>query len=471
MNKNKEFVKNTIILFIGKFATQFMSFLLLPLYTHYLLKDDYGTVDLLQTYISLFIPIFTLRIDSAVFRFLIDKRNQEEEIKNILSNVLFILFTVVALTIVFGSLLGLFIKIQYYVYVMINIIMMMISSIMLQLLRGLGKNKDYSIASIITGSITLFSNLLLIILFKFNASSILISSSIANFICIIYVIINIKLFKYISIGKLNKKTIIDILNYSLPMIPNALSWWIVNVSDRTIISVFLGVASNAIYTVSCKFSNILNSVFSIINMSWQESATLHINDDDKDQYFTEMINSIFMIFSTISLLIISVLPFVYNIIIGESYLSSYDYIPILLYANSWNVLIGLIGGIYIAKKKTKEIASTTITSAILNILINLLLIKFIGLYAACISTLLSYMIMSIYRYIDCQKYVKLKLNIKKIVLFTIVFIFSSYIYIKRNMTLLILNIIVVVLYSVITNKKILISIRDLVKAKIKKFIK
>ena len=347
----------------------------------------------------------------------------------------------------------------------------MISSIMLQLLRGLGKNKEYSIASIITGSITLFSNLLLIILFKFNASSILISSSIANFICIIYVIINIKLFKYISIGKLNKKTIIDILNYSLPMIPNSLSWWIVNVSDRTIISVFLGVASNAIYTVSCKFSNILNSIFSIINMSWQESATLHINDDDKDQYFTEMINSIFMIFSTISLLIISILPFVYNIIIGESYLSSYDYIPILLYANSWNVLIGLIGGIYIAKKKTKEIASTTITSAILNILINLFLIKFIGLYAACISTLLSYMIMSIYRYIDCQKYVKLKLNIKKIILFTIVFIFSSYIYIKGNMILLILNIIVVVLYSIITNKKILISVKNVVKSKIKKIIK
>lgn len=471
MNKNKEFVKNTIILFIGKFATQFMSLLLLPLYTHYLLKDDYGTVDLLQTYISLFIPIFTLRIDSAVFRFLIDKRNQEEEIKNILSNVLFILFAVVTLTIVFGSLFGLFIKIQYYVYVIVNIIMMMFSSIMLQVLRGLGKNKEYSIASIITGSITLFSNLLLIILFKFNASSILISSSIANFICVIYVIINIKLFKYISIGKLNKKTLIDILNYSLPMIPNSLSWWIVNVSDRTIISVFLGVASNAIYTVSCKFSNILNSVFSIISMSWQESATLHINDDDKDQYFTEMVNSIFMIFSTISLLIISGLPFVYNIIIGESYLSSYDYIPILLYANSWNVLIGLIGGIYIAKKKTKEIASTTIASAILNILINLLLIKFIGLYAACISTLLSYMIMSIYRYIDCQKYVKLKLNIKKIILFTIVFIFSSYIYIKRNMILLILNIIVVVLYSVITNKKILISVKNIIKTKIKKIIK
>ena len=53
MSKKKDFIKNTLILFIGKFATQFTSFLLLPLYTHYLLTDDYGWVDFLQTYITL----------------------------------------------------------------------------------------------------------------------------------------------------------------------------------------------------------------------------------------------------------------------------------------------------------------------------------------------------------------------------------------------------------------------------------
>ena len=68
MNRNKEFIKNTVILFLGKFTTQFISLLLLPLFTHYLLTSDYGAVDLLQTYITLFIPILTLRIDSVAFR-------------------------------------------------------------------------------------------------------------------------------------------------------------------------------------------------------------------------------------------------------------------------------------------------------------------------------------------------------------------------------------------------------------------
>lgn len=466
MEKNREFIKNTLILFAGKFATQFMSLLLLPLYTHYLMTDDYGIVDLIQTYISLFVPVLTFRIDSAIFRFLIDKRGKKDELINIISNILFILFFGVIITAVGCIILCNLIKIKYFSYVISNIIVMMISSVLLQLLRGLGKNKEYSIASIITGFTTLIINIILIVIFKFDASSILISSTFANFICICYIVYNVNLTKYVDVKKINKKDIKNVLNYSLPMIPNALSWWIVNVSDRTIISIFLGVGMNAIYTISCKFSNILNSIYSIINMSWQESATLHINDDDSCDFFTNMINNIFMIFSTISLLIISLLPFIYDLIIGSNYLLSYKYIPILLYANSWNVLIGLIGGIYIAKKKTKQIANTTIISAILNIVINIILINFIGLYAACISTMLSYMIMSIYRYIDCQKYVRIKLNFSKITFFTAIFVASSLIYLKRNYVICLFNLVFVIIYCIIVNKKIILGGINLISHKI-----
>ena len=468
MNKNKEFVKNTAILFVGKFATQFISFLLLPLYTHYLLTDDYGTVDLIHTYITLFVPVLTLRIDSALFRFLIDNRQNESEKKRIISNSYFLLFLGIAFTLLSFFIVTKFVKFPYIGFTFLNIIISLISSVSLQILRGLGKNKNYSIASIITGVTTLISNTMMILVFHSNASSILISSSIANSICILYVVFNVKIFRYLSLKEIDKKTLKEILTYSLPMIPNSLSWWIVNVSDRTIISLFIGVSFNAIYAVSCKFSNILNSVYSIFNMSWQESASLHIDDEDRDEFFTEMINSIFMVFATVSLLIIAFLPFVFNILIGEKYLSSYNYVPILLYANSWNVLIGLIGGIYVAKKRTKEIASTTIVSAVINIVINLALIKFIGLYAACISTLLSYMIMSIYRYIDCRKYVKLRLNFVKIIIYTVVFAASSLIYLKGNYWLYSADAVFVLIYAYFLNKKMIMSFLKSAKAKVKK---
>lgn len=467
INRNTEFAKNTLILLIGKFATQFMSFLLLPLFTHYLATDDFGLVDLLQSYIFLFVPVLTLRLDSAIFRFLIDKRKDEEGKTKIISNALFVLFVVTLIAIIISIIIIVFFNFKYVFCVIVNLIVLMLSNVLLQILRGLGKNKEYSIASIITGFTCLIVNIVLILFFHYGANSILIASSIANIFVIMYVLFVSKTLSYFNINKISKKEIHSLLKYSLPMIPNSLSWWIVSVSDRTIISIFLGEAFNGIYTVSCKFSNLLNSVFSIFCMSWQESASIHINDEDRDDFFSDMINTLFIAFSCVSLIIISCLPIVYNILIGEEYLSSYNYIPILLYANSWNIMISLIGGIYIALKKTKEIANTTIISAIINLLINVVFIKYIGLYAACLSTLIAYLAMSIYRHIDCKKYINLKIDYLKIFIFTIIFGISMLLYYINNIYLNVVNLLFVLLYSCIINKELLKKGYIIVKNKLK----
>ena len=57
MEKNKELVRNTIIILLGRFCTQFMSFFLLPLYTNILSSSEYGAYDLIVTYIALFAPV------------------------------------------------------------------------------------------------------------------------------------------------------------------------------------------------------------------------------------------------------------------------------------------------------------------------------------------------------------------------------------------------------------------------------
>lgn len=467
MNRNKEFIKNTILLFIGKFASQFMSLLLLPLYTHFLIAEDYGTVDLFQTYISLFVPVLTLRMDSAVFRFLVENREDKKGKREVLSNVLFLLLVGLIVTAIVAVLLIAFINIKYGKYVIMNLLILMTSNVLLQILRGLGNNKGYSIASIITGFTTLLANCILIIGFKKSAESILISSSVANIICIIYVIISTKLYNNFNIHLINKNKIKELLKYALPMIPNSLSWWIVHTSDRTVISIFLGVSYNAIYAVSCKFSNVLNSIFTIFNMSWQETAALHINDEDKDIFFSKMINRLVLFFGMISLLIIGVLPFMYDVIIGENYISSYEYIPILLYANVGNVLATLIGGLYLALKKTKEIATTTIISAVINIITDLILVKFIGIYAAAISTLISYIYLCIYRYIDSKKYLKLKLDFKNLFIFSIVYLISSVLYIHNNFTLNIINMTFILIYSYIVNKIMIKKIINSILTKIR----
>ena len=450
--KAKEYVKNTLILMLGKFCTQFMSFLLLPLYTRKLAAGDFGTIDLIQTYIILFVPIFTLRLDNAVFRFLIDCRDDKKQAKTVISNVFFTSLFCVALAAIIFGIVSIFTGIPYGPIVFSNLLVLMLSNVLLQVLRGQGKIIKYSIASVITGVSTLLLNILFVVLLNHGAESILISSSIANALCILFVCFSAGLFRNISIKLLDGKLIKRILRYSIPLIPHSLSWWVVNVSDRTIISIFLGAASNGIYAISCKISNIINSIFSIFGMSWQESASLHIDDPDRDEFFTKMINKTLMLFASGALLIMAALPIFYDLVIGNQYLSSYNYIPVLLYANVWSALTGLIGGIYVAKKRTKEIANTTIVSAIINIAVDLVLIHFIGLYAATISTLVSTMAMAIYRSWDCRKYVKYKFDILGFSIFSLLFIGSAVLYHINNPYLNIVNIAVVVVYVIIANR-------------------
>jgi len=468
MNKSKEYVINTIILLIGKFATQFITLFMLPLYTRYLETGDYGLVDLYQTYISLFVPVCLLCLDSAVFRFLIDERKNEEGKKTIINSALNRTIKQTILFLVIFSLLGIFIEIKYYFYIVFAVVTIMFSNISLQICRGLGKNVNYSIGCIISSLTTLITNLILILGFNYGANSILISTTLGNLLCIIYLFYSNKLYKYLNLNYKSPNKIKQMLGYSIPLIPNALSWWIVNASDRTIISLLINTAANGVYTVSCKFSNILNSIFSIFTMSWQESASLHIEEDDRDEFFSSMITNIYQLFACISLFIIVALPFVFNILIGNDYSSSYNYIPILIIANTFNVLIGLFGGVYVAKKLTKKMTSTTIVAAIINIIINISLIKMMGLYAACLSTLIAYLCMAIYRYFDVQKYVKVKIKIAVIIGVIIGFIISLISYYSNNTLINIIGFIIVFIYCILVNKKNIITLKNIFLKKIKK---
>ena len=466
MSRSKEYLKNTIILLIGKFVTQFMTFILMPLYTHCLITSDYGVIDVIQTYISLLIPIITLRFDSAVFRFLIDERENEDGQIKIISNVLILIFIQMILFSIVFIFINSIVKINYGLLILANVPAIMLSNILLQVIRGFGRTKDYSIACIITGIITLVANIVLIIVFHSNAGSILISSTLANLACSLFIFIKLKLYKFIKINKFNLDTLKELVKFSLPMIPNSLSWWIVNVSDRTIISIVIGLAANGIYTVSCKFSNLLNSIFTIFNMSWQEMASIHINDKDRDEFFSTMINQILMFFMSLSLIILAFIPIAFNIIIGQNYYKANNYIPILLFANIFNVFLNLLGAIYLAKKETKKLANTTMISAVINIIINIVFIKKFGLYATSFSTLIAYLGTLIYRIRDVQKYVKFKLDFKRFIISMTLFGLVSISYYINIMFINYITFILTFVLLIVLNKKIIEQFMKGIKNKI-----
>lgn len=466
MNKKKELAKNTIIILVGKICTQFVSFFLLPLYTSLLTAADYGIVDLLNTYINLLVPVVTLQLEMAAFRFLVDARDDIEQKKIIISNTFLSIGIQCVIYIIIYLSICPFLNISHKYFLTTNVIASILSSLVLQIARGLGDNKTYSIGSCVAAVLTVILNVLLVSGFKLGANGMLVANFSANIICFIYVFISLKLFKFISFKYRSVNKIKDLLKYSIPLIPNNVSWWIVDVSDRTIITNTIGIAANGIYAVSNKFSNLFMSIISIFNLSWTESASMHINDEDRDQFFSETITTMFKFFSSLCIGLIAVIPFMYDIIINEQYSEAYQYIPILLAASIFNVVISLYSVIYIAKKMTNQVAKTSIVAAIINILLNIVLIKYIGLYAAAISTAVSYFVMMLYRYFDVKKYVNVKISKNTIVSTVILFAISTYCYYQNHLLIKLLNFFIVILYITIVNRRILTSIIVQLKEKI-----
>lgn len=468
MSKGKDLAKNTAIVSIGKICTQLITFLLLPVYTAVLSNEEYGVVDLLNTLTSLLLPIVTLQIEQGIFRYLIDCReNNEKQIKLITTIIRFMIIQSIACIVIFLC-VSPFIHNEYKYFLMANLLMGIFSSLLLQICRGLGDNATYAIGSFITGAFTVVLNVIFIVAFRWGAYGMLGATAISNFICAVYIFLKRKIYKYIKPKQFDKTILKEIIKYSVPLIPNMISWWIVSASDRTIISAVIGIAQNGIYSAANKFSGVFTTLYSVFNLTWTESASININSEDRDEFFSKILDFVIRFFGCLCLGTIAVMPFVFNILINEKFAEAYYQIPILILGSVFNILVSFVGSIYVAKKLTKEIAKTSIISAVINIFVNIVLIKSIGLYAASISTVIAYALMFIYRWIDVKKYVKF--NVNKILMFalTIMYGVTIFTYYLKNTICSVVVLVIVVVFAIIINLNSVSYLKQIVKDKIKK---
>lgn len=468
MSKGKDLAKNTAIVSIGKICTQLITFFLLPVYTAVLSNEEYGVVDLLNTLTSLLLPIATLQIEQGIFRYLLDCRENKEKQTTLITTVSKFILVQSAICILIFLCASPFIHNEYKYFLMANLLMGILSSISLQICRGLGDNKTYAVGSFITGALTVILNVIFIVAFKWGAYGMLIATAISNLLCAIYVFVKKKIYKYIDIKQNDKKLLKDIVKYSVPLIPNMISWWIVSASDRTIISAVIGVAQNGIYSAANKFSGIFSTLYSVFNLTWTESASININSEDRDEFFSKIFDFIVRFFGSLCLGTIAVMPFVFGILVNEKFEESYYQIPILILGSVFNILVSFLGSVYVAKKLTKEIAKTSIIAAIINIVVNIALINQIGLYAASISTVIAYFAMFIYRWIDVKKYVSIKTNKALIAVLSVSFLVAIITYYLKMKIISIVALLAVIIIAIYINKDSAKYLTEIVKKRFKK---
>lgn len=411
MNRYKKLIKNTALITVGNFASKLLTFFLLPLYTAILTTAEYGVADLMTTTVNLISPFFTLIISEAVMRFALDKECNKSQV---LSIGLYITLLGSVTMLVFSPLIRFSSDLKpYYVLFVLYFFVVTLQTVLSQFVKGIEKVTVYASSGVLHTVTSITFNILFLVVFKIGINGYLLSMVLSNAITIVYLFLGAELWRYVIPPKeVSCELIRKMLQYCLPMIPNSLSWWVSNSSDKYMLTFFCGVATTGVYSVSQRIPSLFATISTIFISSWQISAI----DDFGSKESIGFYSRIYRIYSTFNILVLSGLILLVKplarFLFSKSFFDGWQFVPVLLMAFLFQAMSSYLGTIYTSAKKTKMLFVSTIVAAMANIALNAILIPVLGAQGAAIATFASYFIVWLMRLIDTRKIIKLEIAYK-----------------------------------------------------------
>lgn len=414
--KGKILIKGTIIYAIGTFGTKILSFLIVPLYTYYIEPADLGVYDILMSTISLLTPLITMQISDAAFRWLLRKDGNNELYIRSTLQVLFVNCTIAAILIV---LVNQFFTIPYGAYFVIILVLSRSLQTFQKLLRGLGKQKLFAISGIVYTIVFLGCNVIQICILKHGVNSLFQSAIVANICAIAVVLLLERTFRVNLLTRPDVSLIKSFLKFSVPLVPNYLNWWVINASDRYIVLLFLGTTSNGILAIAHKFPTVLQTVMSLFTTSWQD---LTVGDTEKNtgEFYTKTFRLLSRVSLSMLWIIVPATKVIILWIMNERYKSACDFVAFYYLGMVFQAFSSFYGVGYLRNKQTNKAFSTSVYGAIINAVINVSLIHFIGLQAAAISTFVGFFVMWIVREKQNREELKIRVNWSEVIILTFI---------------------------------------------------
>lgn len=405
-----ELIKNTIIIGSSKIIIAAISFLLLPIMTKHLSVSDYGVVDLALSYVALMTPILLLGLDVGALRFLIEARGDNVQKAKVVSSLLvLVVIALIVGTSVFILVNSIF-SLNLKNYLILYFLSAVVFSLSQQMIRGDGNNFVFSVTSLTYAIVSATLIITGLMFFNFKVEGIIVSYIIAAFISSMINFATIRVWKFCSFNSIDKNLMKRMISYSLPIVPNGISGWVFRVSDRTIISIVIGSAANGIYAISNKFSNVLGVLDNVLYTSWAEAAAVHINDEDRDVFFSKVFNTELSLFGYASMIAIPSVGVIFPFFVDKAFYDAYLYFPPLVVGVVLNFVVGFYSVIYLAKMLTKQVMVTSVVGAVINVLLNITFVGIIGIWAAALSTAVTFGVLAVYRHFDLKKYINLSID-------------------------------------------------------------
>lgn len=409
MGRYKTLASNTLIFGICNFTSKLLVFFMLPLYTAVLSREQFGVADLLTTTVGLMYPLLSLGISEGCMRFAIDKDYNNNEVFSIGVKVLLGGFVILLLISPFVK------KIQglgdYYLLFIILYITTVLNSFFNYFGRGIQKVKVVGIAGVVSSFTAVGANLLFLLVLNLGIQGYILSMIIAHIAACVVLVVGGRMYKYLT-AITSKVVTKEIIQYSLPMVPNKLSWWTNHSANRYILISFCGVSDVGLYSAAARMPAIIDTFRGIFIEAWQLSMITEYDKKDSVMFFQNIYRAynVFLILLCSALIIFSQL--ISSVLFSKEFYVAWKFTPMLVMGVFFGSLVSFYSPIYLAYKKTNKLFLFTLLGAAITLLSNFVLVPFIGVYGAAISSVVSYFLIYFTMEIDSKKYVHIRHDAK-----------------------------------------------------------
>lgn len=388
-SKYKKLLKNSSILGAGAFLSKAIVFLLLPLYSSVMSDAEYGIADLVAQSSNLLFPIVTLGICQGVFRFAFGKKKDQAAV---FTTGLTMLFAGMAFFTLISPLLAQISKISDYVLLLgMYVFMYALNTLCGSFIRGLGRVKAFAFRGVICTVFTVIFNLIFLLVLKLGVVGYLLANICADFVTVFYMFWACDLLDHIELKKMSKALTLEMLKFSVPLIPTTICWWIVNMSDRFMITYMVSEGANGIYAMAYKVPNLMIVVTGIFVDAWQMSLVNEENNGRKwGGFFTHIFDGFKSVMFVGSAFIILFARLIAALLFKNEFYEAWRYMPFLVIACAFEGMVSFLAVIYIVKKKSTNSLICASIGAAVNLILNFILIKTMAAMGAAIATMVSY---------------------------------------------------------------------------------
>ena len=398
MSQNK-IVKNTFFYSIGELLPKVISLLLLPIYTRFLTPEDYGIISYTQTIITFLSVLGTFALNTYVLRFYFIHKDDNErrtllgttQLFIILLNVIILLFAFLVMPSVIDNY---HIQVPWYPYFLFAFVINFLDCFSI-IPKVVYRIRQDAVKFVILGlSRTILTVVLTLYLVVFLKRGLIGTFQAQLYVNIPYVLVFVCIMQKYAKWRINWQYLKEGIDFSAPLIPGAICYMLISISDRIILERNVGIGELGVYNIACQMSLALSIV---IRSGYRSVEPLIFQEYGKAGYFVfiRKIQSVFFFTIYISALAITLFSQeIFQLMTTENYYSGYLLVPAVIVGVIMTGQNMIYGGLLQGEGRTKLQGLATLMGAMVSVVLNLTLVPLYGIYAAAVTSSISFFIMN-----------------------------------------------------------------------------